>query len=191
LTIAILRGGALVLFAALVACGPAASSVSPTASDLGSVASSIPNDVGTVAPTAPTPSRSMPSAKASFDLADPCSYLTIEEAGQALGSPIDTATALPDAPGCVYEIDGSKTAIGVEFTDEAYWTDARTGRYQYLNIDLGDDAYFFGDGQVLVFVVREGSTYFSVVVVGVGLGSPHTALAAGRSAVEFVLSRLP
>jgi hypothetical protein len=118
--------------------------------------------------------------------------MTIDEASQALGSAIDTATPLPDAPACVYEVGGTPTVIGVEFTDEAYWNDTRSsGDYQYLNIDLGDDAYFFGDSGGLVFVVRKGSTYFSIVVVGGGRGSPRPALEVGRSAAGFVLARLP
>ena len=80
--------------------------------------------------------------------ANGCEFMTIDEAGQALGAPMDTATPLTDAVGCTYEIDGSPTVIAFQFTDQSHWTEAHTGTY--TTIDLGEHALRIAQGRSLV-----------------------------------------
>ena len=131
-----------------------------------------------------TPSPSATPSGSGF--ADGCEFMTIDEAGQALGAPMDTATPLTDAVGCTYEIDGSPTVIAFQFTDQSHWTEAHTGTY--TAIDLGDEAMYTNDADTgfTVFNVRQGSTYLSVVV-NVEPGGTRTAIDVGTAVVGYVL----
>ena len=137
---------------------------------------------GWSSPATPSPSAT-PSGSG---FADGCTFMTIDEAGQALGAPMDTATPLTDAVGCTYEIDGSPTLIAFQFADEAHWTEAHTGTY--TAIDLGDEAIYTTDADTgfTVFNVRQGSTYLSVVV-NVEPGGAKTAVDVGTAVVGYVL----
>jgi hypothetical protein len=117
---------------------------------------------------------------------DGCDLMTIDEAGQALGAPMDTATPLTDAVGCTYEIDGSPTVIAFQFTDQSHWTEAHTGTY--TAIDLGDEAIYTTDADTgfTVFNIRQGSTYLSVVL-NVEPGGAKTAIDVGTAVVGYVL----
>jgi hypothetical protein len=119
-------------------------------------------------------------------VADGCRSMTIEQASEALGAAMDTATPLTDAVGCTYEIQGSPTVIAFQFTDQAHWTEAHTGTY--TSIDLGDEAIYTTDADTgfTVFNVRQGSTYLSVVV-NVEPGGAKTALDVGTAVVGYVL----
>ena len=128
------------------------------------------------------------AAPSGSGVAGGCDFMTIAQASEALGAPIDTATPLPDALGCTYEVTGSPTLIGYQFADEAYWTEAK--KAYDADIDLGDEAFYVTDAGFTTLVVREGSTYFSVVV--------HIPSSSGKSAVEvgsavagYVLAALP
>ncbi len=114
--------------------------------------------------------------------------MTVDEASHALGAPIDTATPLPDALGCTYEVTGTATLIGYQFADEAYWNEAKTGDHNSL--DLGDEAFYVTDAGFTTLVVRHGTTYFSVVV-NIPSSSGKSAVEVGSSVAGYVLGRLP
>jgi len=118
--------------------------------------------------------------------ADGCEFMTLDEAGEALGAPMDTATPLTDAVGCTYEVTGSPTVIAFQFTDQAHWTEAHSGTY--TAIDLGDEAIYTTDADTgfTVFNVRQGSTYLSVVL-NIEPGGAKTAVDVGTAVVGYVL----
>jgi hypothetical protein len=117
-----------------------------------------------------------------------CKYMTIEQASEALGAPIDTATPLGDAPGCVYEVSGSPTVIGYQFVDEAFWNQAKAG--DHTDIDVGDEAFYVTDAGFTTLVVHKGSTYFSVVI-NIPSASGKSAVDVGTSVATYVLAGLP
>ena len=121
-------------------------------------------------------------------LADACSFMTIDEASQALGSKVDTATPFPGAIGCTYEITGSPAVIAFQFTDEEHWNQAHDD--PHTDIQLGDEAVYHTDTGFTAFTVRKGATYLSL---GVQLadGATKSAVDVGSAAVGFVLSRTP
>jgi hypothetical protein len=139
---------------------------------------------GTRSPSAGASDASGPSPSASI-FADACSYMTIPQASEALGSPIDTATPVPGALGCVYEINGSPIVIGYQFADEAYWTEAKTGTH--TGIDLGDEAFYVTDADFTTFVIRHGTTYLSVVV-HIPSSSAKSAVDVGTAITGYVLA---
>ena len=114
--------------------------------------------------------------------------MTIAQASEALGAPIDTATPLPDALGCTYEVTGSPTLIGYQFADEAYWNEAKAG--DHVAIDVGDEAFYVTDAGFTTLVVRHGTTYFSVVV-NIPSSSGTSAVDVGTAVAENVLAALP
>ena len=114
--------------------------------------------------------------------------MTIAQASEALGARIDTATPLPDALGCTYEVTGSPTLIGYQFADEAYWNQAKAG--DHVDIDLGDEAFYVTDAGFSTLVIREGSTYFSVVV-NIPSASGKSAVDVGSAVAGYVLAALP
>jgi hypothetical protein len=114
--------------------------------------------------------------------------MTIEQASEALGAPIDTATPLQDAPGCVYEVTGAPTVIGYQFVDEAFWNQAKSG--DHTDIDVGDEAFSVTDSGFTTVVVRKGSTYISVVI-NIPSASGKSAVDVGTSVANYVLAGLP
>ncbi|HEV8402419.1 MAG TPA: hypothetical protein VGQ31_05235 [Candidatus Limnocylindrales bacterium] len=119
---------------------------------------------------------------------DACKHMTIEQASEALGAPIDTATPLADAPGCVYEVNGSPTVIGYQFVDQAFWDQAKAG--DHTAVDVGDEAFSVTDAGFTTLVVRKGSTYFSVIV-NIPSASSKPAVDVGTSVANYVLASLP
>ena len=128
-----------------------------------------------------------PSPSASI-YPDACSYMTIAQASQALGAQIDTATPVPDALGCVYEINGSPIVIGYQFADEAYWTQAKTAAH--TDIDLGDEAFYVTDADFTTFVIRDGTTYLSIVV-HIPSTAAKSAVDVGTAVAGYVLAGVP
>jgi hypothetical protein len=114
--------------------------------------------------------------------------MTIAQASQALGAPIDTATPLPDAVGCTYEVSGSPTLIGFQIADEAYWTEAHAG--DQTTIDVGDEAFYVTFSGFTTLVVRKGTTFFSVVV-NIPSASGKSAVDVGTNVAKYLLAGLP
>lgn len=114
--------------------------------------------------------------------------MTVDEASQALGAKIDTATPFPGAIGRTYEITGSPAVIAFQFTDEEHWTQPHDDIY--TDIHLGDEAVYLTDSGFTAFTVRKGSTYLSVVVHPAD-SATNSAVEVGSSAVGFILSRTP
>ncbi len=114
--------------------------------------------------------------------------MTIAQASQALGAQIDTATPVPGALGCVYEINGSPIVIGYQFADEAYWTEAKTAAH--TDIDLGDEAFYTTDADFTTFVIRDGTTYLSIVVHIPSTGA-KSAVDVGTAVAGYVLAGVP
>jgi hypothetical protein len=130
--------------------------------------------------TGPSPSASIyPGA---------CSYMTIAQASQALGAQIDTATPVPGALGCLYEINGSPIVIGYQFADEAYWTNAKTAAH--TDIDLGDEAFYVTDADFTTFVIRDGTSYLSIVV-HIPDTAAKSAVDVGTAVAGYVLAGVP
>jgi hypothetical protein len=117
-----------------------------------------------------------------------CSYLTIAQASEALGSQIDTATPVPGALGCLYEINGSPIVIGYQFADEAYWTQAKSA--EHTAIDLGDEAFYVTDAGFTTFVIRKGTTYLSIVV-HIPDTAAKSAVDVGTAVAGYVLAGVP
>jgi hypothetical protein len=144
---------------------------------------------GCASQDSPSPSATRASGPPSGSAtSDACKYMTIEQASQALGAPIDTATPLVDAPGCVYEVTGSPTVIGYQFVDEAFWNQAKAG--DPTAIDVGDEAFYVTDAGFTTLVVRKGSTYISVVI-NIPSASGKSAVDVGTSVANYVLAGLP
>ncbi len=114
--------------------------------------------------------------------------MTIAQASAALGATIDTATPVPGALGCLYEINGSPIVIGYQFADEAYWTQAKTATH--TDIALGDEAFYVTDADFTTFVIRKGTTYLSIVV-HIPDTAAKSAVDVGTAVAGYVLAGVP